>query len=225
MEKWLQKRQRLSVCFFITFFFTASGDVTYLNTTNGSSIQFSCVFDLHEKQEPFAFTLRREWIRVQDVLYHNFEINADVQDSTFVGRISDRMVNKAVSVNITDLQGFDTDRYVCLFHYQTPAGFHNQSGRDKIVLYVKDVHIKPCSSYTPLLFALSAGAGLLFFIIVIITAVHCMKPSSRGQMKPQHSVPIYEEMNGVREKPSSRLQEDDVSSLYVKPRKENPYIN
>ncbi|XP_027024118.2 uncharacterized protein LOC113656882 [Tachysurus fulvidraco] len=338
MEKWLQ-RQRLSVFFFITFFFPACGDVLYLNTTNASSIQFSCVFDLYEEHKPFAFTLRREWIQAQDVLYHNFATDADVKDSTFVGRIGDRLVNKAVDVNITDLQGFDTDRYICVFHYQTTAGFHNQSGRDKIVLYVKDVslgdmiylhktngssiqfscvfdpyekqapfaftlrrewiqaqdvlyhnfttdadvkdstfvgrigdrlgdntvdvsitdlqgfdtdlyvcvfhyqttagfHIQsvrhkivlyvkdvfPCTSYTPLLFALSAGVGLLFFI-VIISVVHLMKPCSRGQMKPQNPVPIYEEMNGVREKPSSRLQEDDVSSLYCKPRKENPYIN
>ncbi|GAA6112316.1 uncharacterized protein LOC113656882, partial [Tachysurus ichikawai] len=113
------------------------GEVTYLHKTNGSSVQFSCVSD--EEQAPFAFTLRREWIQAQNVLYHNFAIDADVQDSTFVGRISDRLVNNAVDVTIKDLQGFDTDQYLCMFHYQTPAGIHIRSGRNKIVLYVKDV--------------------------------------------------------------------------------------
>lgn len=32
-------------------------------------------------------------------------------------------------------------------------------------------------------------------------------------------------MNGVREKQRSYVQEDDVSSLYGRPKKENPYIN
>ncbi|KAK3556703.1 hypothetical protein QTP70_014626 [Hemibagrus guttatus] len=227
METWLLKRRRISLCFFITFISTAFGEVVYLHTHRNSSIEFSCVPPVNKT--PFGFALSREWIQNKEVLYHNFNAKAYIKDQMLVGRIKDQVVgrNHVVNVSITGLQGFDTDLYVCMFHYNTPEAIQNLSGKNKFVLYVKDYHIEPCScpSYTLLLLSLSAGAGLLFIIILIITAVHCMKPSGRGQVKSQHSVPIYEEMNGVREKPISRLQEEDVSSLYVKPRKENPYIN
>ncbi|XP_058258320.1 cd7 antigen-like isoform X2 [Hemibagrus wyckioides] len=225
METWLLKHRRLSLCFFITFISTAFGEVLYLHALRNSSIEFSCVPP--GVQTPFGFALRREWIQKKEVLYHNFAAQAYVKDHTLEGRIEDRVVdrNQAVNVSITGLQGYDTDLYVCTFHYNTHGAIQNHSGRNKFMLYVKDYEPCSCPSYTLLLLSLSAGAGMLFITLLIIAAVHCMKPSRRGQLKSQHSVPIYEEMNGVREKPVLGLQEEDISSLYVKPRKENPYIN
>ncbi|MCI4375950.1 hypothetical protein PGIGA_G00115590 [Pangasianodon gigas] len=262
MEKWLLKRWRLSVCLIVTFLSTAFAEVVYLHSQRNSSIEFSCVPPLNSDQL-FAFSLNRDWLQKGTVLYHNFKSQPSIKDPTFNDRISDQTNrNQTVSVSITLLQGYDTDVYVCMFHYRTPTGFQNLSGKARFLLYVKDSHIEPCScssytpllfslsaaggllffiililaamqyiepcscsSYTPLLFSLSAAGGLLFFIILILAAMQCKKPSRGGQTKPQLSVPIYEEMNGVREKPNSRSLEDDVSSLYVRPKKENPYIN
>ncbi|KAB5584679.1 hypothetical protein PHYPO_G00110250 [Pangasianodon hypophthalmus] len=228
MEKWLLKRWRLSVCLLVTFLSTAFAEVVYLHSQRNSSIEFSCVPPQNSDQL-FAFSLKRDWLQKGTVLYHNFKSQPSINDPTFNDRISDQTDgNQTVSVSITFLQGYDTDVYVCVFHYRTPTGFQNLSGKARILLYVQDYHIEPCScsSYTPLLFSLSAAGGLLFFIILVLAAMQCKKkPSRGGQTKPQLSVPIYEEMNGVREKPNSRSLEDDVSSLYVRPKKENPYIN
>ncbi|KAF4080306.1 hypothetical protein AMELA_G00168890 [Ameiurus melas] len=226
MDKWLLKRHQVFV-YLITFLSTAFGNVVYFHALRNSSIEFSCVPPEMSKTL-FAFSLTREWLEKREVLYHNFRTEPTVQDITFKDRISEQTepTNRSVNVSITHLQGYDTDIYVCIFHYDKATGFKNLSG-NKFVLYVKDYHIEKCScySYTPLLFSLSAAAGLLFLIILILTAVHCMKPSRGHQIKPQLSFPIYEEMNGVREKTTSPVQEDDISALYVRPKKENPYIN
>ncbi|XP_060774563.1 cd7 antigen-like [Neoarius graeffei] len=225
MESWLLKRQRVSVCLIVTFLSTAFGDV-YLYAQLNSSIEFSCMFP-EQPTPPFAFSLSREWLQKDaQVLYHNFRVEPEVKALRFENRIWDRLDINQVNVSITDLQGDDTDVYVCMFYYSANTGFQNLSGRDKFFLYVKAYNSEPCncSSYTPLLFSLSAAAGLLFFIIFILTVVHCMRPSAGGPTKPQLSVPIYEEMNGVREKPVSLTQEEDVS-LYSRLKKENPYSN
>ncbi|XP_053494805.1 cd7 antigen-like isoform X1 [Ictalurus furcatus] len=226
MDKWLLKRHQIFV-YLITFLSTAFGDMVHFHAHRNSSIEFSCV-PPERSEKPFAFSLTREWLKKREVLYHNFLGEPTVKDITFKDRISETTEpkNRSINVSITHLQGYDTDIYMCRFHYNKATGFKNLSG-NKFILYVQDYHIEPCScySYTPLLFSLSAAAGLLFFIILILTAVHCMKPSRGHQTKPQLSIPIYEEMNGVREKMNSRVQEDDISSLYVQPKKENPYIN
>ncbi|XP_053494806.1 cd7 antigen-like isoform X2 [Ictalurus furcatus] len=206
MDKWLLKRHQIFV-YLITFLSTAFGDMVHFHAHRNSSIEFSCV-PPERSEKPFAFSLTREWLKKREVLYHNFLGEPTVKDITFKDRISETTEpkNRSINVSITHLQGYDTDIYMCRFHYNKATGFKNLSG-NKFILYVQDY------------------PGLLFFIILILTAVHCMKPSRGHQTKPQLSIPIYEEMNGVREKMNSRVQEDDISSLYVQPKKENPYIN
>ncbi|KAI5613773.1 hypothetical protein C0J50_4177, partial [Silurus asotus] len=152
------------------------GDVQYLHSHRNSSIEFSCI-PYEDSIMPFSFSLSRKWIRTEEVLYHNFDtLKPVVKDATLQGRISDRTSEKRhVNVSIEQLRGSDTDLYVCTFHYETSSGFENRSGRNKIVLYVEDYHIEvcSCSSYKPLIFSLSAAAGLLIFIILILSAVHC----------------------------------------------------
>ncbi|MCJ8730117.1 hypothetical protein PDJAM_G00114450 [Pangasius djambal] len=175
MEKWLLKRWRLSVCFIVTFLSTGFAEVVYLHSQRNSSIEFSCV-PPQNSDLLFAFSLNREWLQKRPVLYHNFKSQPSIKDPSFKDRISDQTgINQTVSVSITLLQGYDTDLYVCVFHYRTPTGFQNLSGKARILLYVEDYHIEPCScsSYTPLLFSLSAGGGLLFIIILILAAVQC----------------------------------------------------
>lgn len=124
----------------MSVFSPAFGDVVYLHAERNSSIKFSCVFPA-QRDKPFALSLTREWLRkgVQ-VLYHNFNAKPEVKDIMFKDRISDQtdMNQRNVNVSITHLQGYDTDVYVCMFHYNRPTGFQNLSGRDKFVLYVKD---------------------------------------------------------------------------------------
>lgn len=93
-----------------------------------------------QPKPPFAFSLSREWLQKgAQVLYHNFRVEPQVKDLRFENRIWDRLdIDQGkVNVSITDLQGDDTDVYVCRFHYDANTGFQNLSGRDKFVLYVK----------------------------------------------------------------------------------------
>ncbi|KAF5897001.1 Uncharacterized protein DAT39_013287, partial [Clarias magur] len=151
-------------------------DVLYLHAQCNASITFSCVSP-NETIKPFAFSLNRSWLNKEEVLYHNFQTTASVKDGRLVDRISDRPIDSRSVVNVTigNLQSYDTDMYECVFHYEMHFDFQSFSGKSKFFLYVQEPcpNLCTCTLYTPLLFSLSAAAGLLFFIILILTAVHC----------------------------------------------------
>lgn len=114
----------------------------YLHSQRNFSVEFSCEAP-DESTPPFAFTLYREWIQNEKVLYFNFKMKPTVLDSSFKDRVSVQIHPKdnlrRVNVSITLLQGVDTDMYRCMFHYSTPTGFKNLSARTMFFLYVKDI--------------------------------------------------------------------------------------
>lgn len=112
--------------------------MVYFHAQRNSSIEFSCV-PPERSNKLFAFSLTREWLKQREVLYHNFQDKPTLKDITFKDRISEQTepMNQSIHLSIRHLQGYDTDMYMCTFHYSKATGFNNLSG-NKFVLYVQD---------------------------------------------------------------------------------------
>ncbi|KAG9277403.1 hypothetical protein AMEX_G7409 [Astyanax mexicanus] len=225
-------RNPLVVAWLIVIFSaTGFGDIVYLRRQRNASAEFSCV-STNEKETPFAFSLTREWQKHQ-VLYLNFGNSAYVFNAADRHRIfvQSDPGQRRVNVSIHHLLGRHTDLYQCEFHYDT-GDFMKHHGKAKFFLHVEDCTPEECScySYEPLLYSLSAAAVLLFLCVLVLAAAYCRRPPS--QPKPPVA-PVYEEMTGVRTASGkagghhlglySNTQEEADTSVYIRPRKENPY--
>ncbi|XP_017548569.1 uncharacterized protein LOC108424824 isoform X1 [Pygocentrus nattereri] len=223
----------LTVWLIVTFSAAGFGDIVYLSRQRNSSVEFSCT-STNVNAKPFAFSLMRDLVKPEKVLYEYFGKSPSIFNEKDKNRFVVRVVDSShhqVTVNISHLLGRHTDLYHCVFHYDFQK-FEDYPGKPKFFLYVEDSIPEECTcySYEPLLYALSAAAVLLFLCVLILAGAYCKRPPS--QPKPQ-TVPIYEEMNGVRTvngKAGSchfstylNEQEETETSEYIRPRRENPY--
>ncbi|XP_062852639.1 cd7 antigen-like [Trichomycterus rosablanca] len=223
----LVKGQIITLWFLISTSTAILDDVVFLNMQCNSSVQFSCTYPDESNIKPFAFTLQRQWVNPEDVFYLHFGLKPRVSNPKLEGRIfvQHDTSNQRVNVTINDLQSYDIDLYICKFHYDLQSNFHSHVSKNMFFLFVRDFSLlsseaTDCSrsNHEPLLFALSAAAGLLFIILLILAAAY---RSRRNKPSPQLTVPIYEEMSGAREK----LKKNTEDATYAHPKKENPYIN
>ena len=116
------------------------GDIVYLSRQRNSSVEFSCV-STHVKEKPFAFSLIRDWVKPDKVLYMNFGASPTIFNERDKNRILVQSggEHQQVNVNITFLLGRHTDLYRCVFHYDYENTFIDHPGKTKYFLYVEDV--------------------------------------------------------------------------------------
>ncbi|KAI4889140.1 hypothetical protein NFI96_015142 [Prochilodus magdalenae] len=143
---------RLFVVWLVVVFSAAGlGDIVYLSRQRNTSVEFSCV-STHGKEKPFAFSLIRDWVKPDKVLYMNFGASPTIFNERDKNRILVQSggEHQQVNVNITFLLGRHTDLYRCVFHYDYENMFMDHPGKTKYFLYVDDVSIRqPQASCCP----------------------------------------------------------------------------
>ncbi|XP_051996818.1 cd7 antigen-like isoform X2 [Xyrauchen texanus] len=153
-----------------------------------------------KEYKPFAFSLKRRLLQSRSVLYLSKGLSAFISGPVDKDRITvhDELDNHTVHLRISNLQRLDTDVYYCEFHYSDLPFDKNIPGKMEFFIYVEDLTHQTCSclGYLLLLYVISGAACVLGLLVVtLITAYYC-KFSNRKN--PQHLVPVYEEMTGVR---------------------------
>lgn len=230
------------------------GDVVYLRAQTNTSVQFSCLYPDFEGKIPFAFSLTHS-SPDKVILYYFFKTEPNFEDNRWKSRISlqNDKKNRSMLVILEALQLDDSDLYRCLFHYDVPKTFDKLYAKNPITLFVESSRLshghvqassrentafQPATSQTqsdvktvcsdahkPLLYALSCATGLLFISVLIIVVAYCNNPSGKNKSTHPFPTPVYEEMNGVRDKATLLVQDNDLLAAYAQPRKENPYFN
>ncbi|KAJ8363495.1 hypothetical protein SKAU_G00123260 [Synaphobranchus kaupii] len=150
------------------------------------------------------------------------------------------MSTKTLNVTISQLQLRDSGVFYCEFVYAGQPLDRFIPGKEDFILFVETRHAYEglqcnCSSYPPLLYAISVAVVLLLCLLLGLAASHCGKACKRS--RPQTLVPIYEEMTGgqlaSRKRPHCHLdtlhQEEADGSVYINPQlrhqQENQYVN
>ncbi|XP_036393022.1 cd7 antigen-like [Megalops cyprinoides] len=218
----------------------ASEDVLYFRRQEGESVDLPC--EQGEKgTPPIGLYLKRTGLGPEkEVMF--FSDRPQVMDPADEDRIHvhGSLSANLLNVTISQLQRKDTALYYCQFVYNGHPKDEFMAGKKSFFLFVEveGIHCS-CSSYPPLLYAISAAVGLLLLILICLGATQCCK--SCKQRKPQTLVPIYEEMAGVQpangKAPRSHLetlhQEETDHSMYasmndnpqIKQRQENHYVS
>ncbi|KAJ8283701.1 hypothetical protein COCON_G00025510 [Conger conger] len=219
--------------------------IVYLKGIERESVLFDCESE-ETSMQPIGLYLNRKCVGpAKEVLFFSAAgmkalYPEDEERIQVLGKLSTNHMN----VTISQLQRKDSGLYYCLFVYEGEVTDINITGKTNFLLFVDTMTVSDgatvsegqysCSSYPPLLYAISAAVGLLLLILLGLGASHWGKPCKRS--KPQSPVPIYEEMIGIqpanRKAPPCHLdsfhQEEADSSVYinpqVKPQQENHYV-
>ena len=88
---------------------------------------------------PFAFSLMRNFLKPEKVLYLNFGNSPSIFNEKDKNRIFVQVDSShhQVNVNISHLLGRHTDLYRCVFHYDSEK-FEDYPGKTQFFLYVED---------------------------------------------------------------------------------------
>ncbi|KAL7825823.1 hypothetical protein SRHO_G00335610 [Serrasalmus rhombeus] len=132
-------RNLLLIVWLVMFSAAGFGDIVYLSRQRNSSVEFSCM-STNVNAKPFAFSLMRDLVKPEKVLYEHFgnsrSIFNEKDENRFVVRFVDSSHHQ-VTVNISHLLGRHTDLYRCVFHYDFQK-FEDYPGKPKFFLYVED---------------------------------------------------------------------------------------
>uniref|UniRef100_A0A4W5KK75 Immunoglobulin V-set domain-containing protein n=1 Tax=Hucho hucho TaxID=62062 RepID=A0A4W5KK75_9TELE len=217
-------------------------DIEFLERTQGDSVEFYCISEFNASKA-IGLYVKRKWMQPnQEVLFMLTEekpsFYTDVKERIHVtGDPSTHRVN----VTLSQLKGTDTDLYYCEFVFPVASSFDQKiPSKMEFFLYIVDAGVRcSCTSYTPLLYVLSAAVGLLLIFLMALGVAHYGKTRGNSVKTQPHQVSIYEEMVGVRPpnrngkvapsyhpKPPFHLEEKDGSTYDIPPlrsRQENHY--
>ncbi|XP_015212071.2 cd7 antigen-like isoform X4 [Lepisosteus oculatus] len=206
-------------------------DVVYLKRQEGGSVQISCLSQ-DRSTSSIGFYLRKKCQNPEkEVLF----LRSGARDRTVSPSFRDRLQlegeprENELNVTISLLQHGDTGLYHCEFIYEgSPLDRHVSGERDFFVFVERAEPVCSCSSYPPLLYAISGGMALLLLIVAVLFGAHYGKQCCRS--KPRAPVPIYEEMSGAKSPrrrapcsfPDSSLLQETDTSVYVNPHARPP---
>ncbi|KAF7656052.1 hypothetical protein LDENG_00046890 [Lucifuga dentata] len=203
-------------------------DIVQVEACVGGSAVLPCLLPYGEASAVEGVSLKRQKGRTPvEVLYHSKQRQgASASTSSFpLERVQLSTVpgpnSITYSLTLQQLQPEDSALYSCeLLLHDRP---HSRAGLGRRVFFVSVRGQCGCSSYTTLLYALSAAVAVLFLLLVGCVVVYRNK--AQWGVKPQPQVPIYEEMAGV--KPLNRklvphhLEEMDVAEYNNCPAKKS----
>nr|XP_046195615.1 uncharacterized protein LOC124027193 isoform X1 [Oncorhynchus gorbuscha] len=177
---------------------TARQEVMYIKGSEGQSVDLSCTPE-QTGGAPVSLYLTRRCVRPErEVLFMakdrspgTVRVNRLYKDRL---KVTGGLNSDLLNVTIAHLQRTDTGLYLCEFVYTADPSDRTGSGSLEYFLFVEGTEsVCQCSSYPPLIYTISAAAGLLLLVLICLCAVECAK--LRKRHKTQAPIPIYEEMN------------------------------
>uniref|UniRef100_UPI0037E8247C cd7 antigen-like n=1 Tax=Semicossyphus pulcher TaxID=241346 RepID=UPI0037E8247C len=203
----------------------ASMDIGLVETCAGGSAVLPCLPPRGEALPVVGVSLKRQ--RGQrapvEMLYHSKHHRSSSAPSFSSSLLPDERVQLAlvsspsgITYNLTLLQlrPEDSGLYSCSLLLRGQPDSHTSLGRQ--VFFVSVQGQCGCSSYSTLLYALSAAVVFLLFLLLVGFVVSS-KGKARRRVKSHPQAPIYEEMAGVKadsRKLSPRHLEEMDSSEY-----------
>ncbi|XP_029628412.1 uncharacterized protein LOC115206022 [Salmo trutta] len=175
---------------------TARQEVMYIKGSEGQSVDLSCTPE-QTGGAPVSLYLTHRCVRPErEVLFMakdqspgTVRVNRLYKDRL---KVTGGLNSDLLNVTIAHLQRTDTGLYICEFVYTADPSDRTVSGSLEFFLFVEGTEsVCQCSSYPPLIYAISAAAGLLLLVLIWLCAAECAKLRKRDKTQ----APIYEEMN------------------------------
>ncbi|XP_015212068.2 cd7 antigen-like isoform X1 [Lepisosteus oculatus] len=206
-----------------------SVEVVPLQTREGDSAVIPCPAEGTDSfMDGFCLKRKRTGAEVE-VLYHSREQRHNGHNGLHQSRLQfeRELSTQTYKLTISNLQRNESALYSC--ELLRPGKQENKRilGRRTYFISVQEP-VCSCSSYPPLLYAISGGMALLLLIVAVLFGAHYGKQCCRS--KPRAPVPIYEEMSGAKSPrrrapcsfPDSSLLQETDTSVYVNPHARPP---
>ncbi|XP_029950591.1 cd7 antigen-like [Salarias fasciatus] len=197
---------------------SGSVDLELVETCAGGSAVLPCVAPHGEGRAVEGVSLKRRRGRSPvEVLYHSRRPPSSTGFSDARVRLSSAPgpAGLAYNLTLTQLRPEDSALYSCQLLLPGRPDAGAALGRRVFFVSVQGGQCG-CSSYSSLLYALSAAAAVLLLLLLLGCVLVCKGKAHRSE-KTHPQAPIYEEMVGVQRpgrKPASRLLEEPESSEY-----------
>ncbi|KAG9343893.1 hypothetical protein JZ751_013280 [Albula glossodonta] len=169
--------------------------LVYFNKLEMKSVKIFCAADARVNSSPTGLYLKRRYpLPEADVLFLNTDGQVE-EHCAYSGRlrVHGQLGEHRVKLSITQPRKTDSGLYFCEFIYKSDRPYQSE---DFLLLIEEGGGSCICTSYSILLYTLSAAVGLLLLVIAGLGAAHygeickCRKTST-----PES---IYEEMTGLR---------------------------
>ncbi|XP_073325011.1 cd7 antigen-like [Pagrus major] len=192
--------------FFLLVTADAPGSVGLVETCAGGSAMLPCLPPNWEGLAVEGVSLKRQRGRAAvEVLYHSKHHHGSSHPSSSSSQfpvekfhLSSAPGPSGITYNLTlqQLQPDDSGLYSCQLLLRGRPDSSTSLGRQVFLVSVQGGQCS-CSSYSSLLYALSAAVATLLLFLLLVFVVMC-KGKSRRSVKSHPQAPIYEEMAGVR---------------------------
>uniref|UniRef100_A0A8C7RRS1 Immunoglobulin V-set domain-containing protein n=1 Tax=Oncorhynchus mykiss TaxID=8022 RepID=A0A8C7RRS1_ONCMY len=154
-----------------------AADISYCHC--GSSVDLSCTPE-QTGGAPVSLYLTHRCVRPErEVLFMakdrspgTVRVNRLYKDRL---KVTGGLNSDLLNVTIAHLQRTDTGLYICEFVYTADPSDRTVSGSLEFFLFVDGTEsVCQCSSYPPLIYTISAAAGLLLLVLICLCAVECV---------------------------------------------------
>uniref|UniRef100_A0A8C7K352 Immunoglobulin V-set domain-containing protein n=1 Tax=Oncorhynchus kisutch TaxID=8019 RepID=A0A8C7K352_ONCKI len=164
--------------FILTLMITRQ-EVLYIKGSEGQSVDLSCTPE-QTGGAPVSLYLTHRCVRPErEVLFMakdrspgTVRVNRLYKDRL---KVTGGLNSDLLNVTIAHLQRTDTGLYICEFVYTADPSDRTVSGSLEYFLFVEGTEsVCQCSSYPPLIYTISAAAGLLLLVLICLCAVECV---------------------------------------------------
>lgn len=215
------------------FFLYVSGvldvDRDLVDTCVGGSVVLPCDAPVGDSSTVEGVVLKRQrGQQPMELMYHSKQTSWSSQFSVDRFHLSTAPGPGGISYSLTvnGLQPEDSGLYSCQLLLHGRLYSPSMGRRGKYVCVQGDQC--GCSSYSTLIYALSAAVAVTFILLVVVVLMH--RGKRRGAKAVHTPAPIYEEMSGLQPKSPKRFRShmEEVHSEYSNisqktPRPENHY--